>query len=64
MDSYMYQTVGHHAVGAYAAAMELPMYREPITGSAVKQGRDYEEDDADEVEDLYRLLKKVKVRSD
>jgi diphthine-ammonia ligase len=32
MDSFMYQTVGHEVIDAFAAAMELPLYRATILG--------------------------------
>lgn len=57
----MYQSVGHHGIELYAEAMGLPLYREIITGTAVDQGKNYKPTDNDEVEDLYRLLSKVKV---
>ncbi|XP_063828857.1 uncharacterized protein LOC135078201 [Ostrinia nubilalis] len=60
LDSYMYQTVGHQGIELYAEAMGLPLYREVITGAAVDQGRNYEPTANDEVEDLYRLLSRVK----
>lgn len=60
MDSYMYQTVGHQGIDLYAEAMGLPLYREAITGNAVNQGKSYHPTDNDEVEDLYRLLSKIK----
>lgn len=62
MDSYMYQTVGHQGIDLYAEAMGLPLYREAITGNAVNQGKNYHPTENDEVEDLFRLLSKVKVR--
>lgn len=34
LDSYMYQTVGHQAVAAYAECMQLPLYRRRIRGSS------------------------------
>ena len=61
LDSYMYQTVGHNAIDLYAQAMDLPLYRGVIEGSAVSQGKVYTESQEDEVEDLYKLLKKIKV---
>lgn len=61
LDSYMYQTVGHQAIELYAEAMDLPLYRRTIEGSSVDTGREYSPNDADEVEDLYQLLKLVKV---
>ena len=57
----MYQTVGHHAIDLYAEAMDLPLFRRTIKGDSVEQGRDYTENPDDEVEDLYVLLKEVKV---
>lgn len=57
----MYQTVGHQGIELYSEAMGLPLYREPITGEAVNQSKNYDPTDNDEVEDLYRLLSKVKV---
>ncbi|XP_060804149.1 uncharacterized protein LOC106130468 isoform X1 [Amyelois transitella] len=60
LDSYMYQTVGHQGIDLYAEAMGLPLYREAITGVAVDQGRNYQPTDNDEVEDLFRLLSRIK----
>ncbi|WAR18279.1 DPH6-like protein [Mya arenaria] len=60
LDSYMYQTVGHHAINLYAEAMGLPLYRREIEGSSQATGRDYQPTHDDEVEDLYELLKTVK----
>lgn len=57
----MFQTVGHHAIDMYAEAMEIPLYRRTIEGSSVAQEKDYRETPEDEVEDLYALLKQVKV---
>ncbi|XP_045536782.1 diphthine--ammonia ligase [Papilio machaon] len=59
LDSYMYQTVGHQGIDLYAEAMGLPLYREVISGVAVDQGRYYNPTENDEVEDLYRLLKRI-----
>ncbi|XP_077416063.1 diphthine--ammonia ligase isoform X1 [Vanacampus margaritifer] len=60
LDSYMYQTVGHQAIELYAEAMDLPLYRRTIQGSSLDTGRDYQETEGDEVEDLYQLLSLVK----
>ncbi|KAL9957836.1 hypothetical protein ACROYT_G034784 [Oculina patagonica] len=60
LDSYMYQTVGHNAIDLYAQAMDLPLYRGMIKGSSVDQGKVYTENQLDEVEDLYKLLKNIK----
>ncbi|GAC95882.1 endoribonuclease [Pseudozyma hubeiensis SY62] len=41
LDSYMYQTVGHDAVHLVAEAMELPLYRRVIKGTAINQRSEY-----------------------
>ena len=61
LDSYMYQSVGHHAIELYAEAMGLPLYRRTIEGASVSIGRDYQRTEDDEVEDLYQLLSEIKV---
>lgn len=61
LDSYMFQTVGHHGIDLYAEAMGLPLYRHTIQGSSKSIDKDYAITENDEVEDLYELLKKVKV---
>ncbi|XP_014797141.1 PREDICTED: diphthine--ammonia ligase isoform X1 [Calidris pugnax] len=60
LDSYMYQTVGHHAIDLYADALDLPLYRGFIKGTSVNTGKVYTICQEDEVEDLYHLLKLVK----
>ncbi|KAJ7402722.1 diphthamine biosynthesis 6 [Pitangus sulphuratus] len=60
LDSYMYQTVGHHAIDLYADALDLPLYRGFIRGTSVNTGRVYTACQEDEVEDLYHLMKLVK----
>ncbi|NXF49654.1 DPH6 ligase, partial [Oceanites oceanicus] len=60
LDSYMYQTVGHHAIDLYADALDLPLYRGFIKGTSVNTGRVYTTCQEDEVEDLYYLMKLVK----
>ncbi|NXF95967.1 DPH6 ligase, partial [Eubucco bourcierii] len=60
LDSYMYQTVGHHAIDLYAEALDLPLYRGFIKGTSVNTGRVYTPCQEDEVEDLYHLMKLVK----
>jgi len=64
LDSYMYQTVGHHAIDLYAEAMALPLYRRTIRGRSVDTGRVYTKCEGDEVEDLYELLKLVKEKEE
>ncbi|XP_007103636.1 diphthine--ammonia ligase isoform X2 [Physeter macrocephalus] len=64
LDSYMYQTVGHHAIDLYAEAMALPLYRRTIRGKSMDTGRVYTRCEGDEVEDLYELLKLVKEKEE
>ena len=45
IDSYMYQTVGHDAVHAIATALDVPLYRAEIRGTALNQGAVYGERD-------------------
>lgn len=61
LDSFMYQTVGHMGIEKLAEAMELPLYRKITSGLTTQKGKDYEPTEDDEVEDLYQLLKQVKV---
>lgn len=60
LDSYMYQSVGHNVIEAYAEAMDLPLYRAPITGTPRNLEYQYEITGEDEVEDLWVLLERVK----
>lgn len=62
LDSFMYQTVGHQGIEMLAEAMELPLYRRTTSGLSNQTGKNYEPTAEDEVEDLYELLKQVKVR--
>lgn len=65
----MYQTVGQDAVELVAQALDVPLFRRVIKGSAVEQGSEYGSRGAglssvagDETEDMYELLKTVIVR--
>ncbi|KAI1420999.1 hypothetical protein F5Y12DRAFT_69021 [Xylaria sp. FL1777] len=42
LNSFMYQTVGHQIIPLYARATGLPLYRQPIVGTAVHHGVSYE----------------------
>ncbi len=42
LNSFMYQTVGHQIIPLYARATGLPLYRQPIVGTAVHHGLSYE----------------------
>lgn len=61
LDSYMYQSVGHDAIVAYAECMGLPLYRRAISGRPINIEYDYTPTNDDEVEDLYQLLEEVKM---
>lgn len=61
MDSFMYQTAGHTAIAQLSECFEVPLIRREIMGSAVNQKLDYlNEVEADEVEDMFVLLRDVK----
>ncbi|KAG8766524.1 hypothetical protein FRC12_006811 [Ceratobasidium sp. 428] len=71
IDSFMYQTVGQDAIELVAGALEVPLFRRTIYGSAVEQGGEYgrregKADSAeagitgDETEDMFSLLSEVK----
>lgn len=70
IDSYLYQTVGQDAIEFVAQALDVPLYRKAIDGTAVEQGLEYGSRTAnasggirgDETEDLFGLLSTVKVR--
>lgn len=64
LDSFMYQTVGHQGVSLYAEAMGLPLFRQYTSGVAHHQDKWYTPTVGDEVEDLYKLLQKVKSEID
>jgi diphthine-ammonia ligase len=60
LDSFMYQSVGHELVDAYASCMRVPMFRRAIAGSSRLTAMQYAPTDArDEVEDLFELLRDV-----
>lgn len=65
----MYQTVGHDAVHLIAKAMDIPLYRSTLQGTAINQTSSYgsrlpttnqSHEHDDETEDLFRLLVQVK----
>lgn len=62
LDSFMYQTVGHMGIEMYAKALDLPLFREKTSGKTAQgDSKSYEPQKGDEVEDLYRLLSKIRV---
>jgi diphthine-ammonia ligase len=60
LDSFMYQSVGHELIEAYAQCMRVPLYRRAIRGSSRVTSMQYAPTDAaDEVEELFELLRDV-----
>ncbi|PVG03618.1 hypothetical protein CPB86DRAFT_772005 [Serendipita vermifera] len=70
LDSYLYQTVGQDAIEYVAQALDVPLYRRVIEGSAVEMGNEYgtragtresldQSVPGDETEDLFYLLQDV-----
>ena len=41
LNSFMYQTVGHTVVPLYQQALGIPLYRQPIVGTAIESGTSY-----------------------
>lgn len=61
----MYQSVGHDALSVYSEALGLPLHRKTINGIPLNTKMSYEPSESenqqyDEVEDLYVLLKELK----
>ncbi|OQD70652.1 hypothetical protein PENDEC_c022G01597 [Penicillium decumbens] len=52
IDSFMYQTIGHSVIPLYETALDIPLYRAPITGGAVDTARIYRHDAADQSADI------------
>ena len=67
LNSYMYQTAGHGVAPLYSDALDLPIFRQEISGSAINPSKTYEhavEDQnssrtIDETEDLMSLLHRI-----
>lgn len=60
IDSFMFQTVGHDIIENYTRCLDLPLYRQAITGGSTNQNLEYSVTANDEIEDLYKLLASVK----
>ncbi|KAK6461756.1 adenine nucleotide alpha hydrolase [Scheffersomyces coipomensis] len=60
IDSFMFQTVGHDIIDNYSQLLNVPLYRQAITGGSSNQHLEYSITKDDEIEDLYQLLSKVK----
>lgn len=63
MNSYMYQTAGYNMLKYIAICMNKPLITKELSGCAIQQSLDYQETNHDEVEDLYQLLKEIKVET-
>lgn len=61
LDSFMFQSAGHSAVEALGECLGVPMIRAELRGCSGHQGLHYDPTVGDEVEDLYELIKEVKV---
>lgn len=60
VDSWMFQTAGHGLIEGLACCMpNVPMYRRRLKGSSQSTEMQYETNAADEVEDLFLLLRHV-----
>lgn len=62
VNSYMYQSAASNLIPAISICLNIPLIRYHIKGNCIIQSLDYNEiNKNDEVEDLYELLKLVKV---
>jgi diphthine-ammonia ligase len=69
LDSFMYQTVGHTVIPLYEEALGIPLYRQPIRGTAIDVGKSYDSlgdglhspsaEAYDETESLVPLLQRI-----
>lgn len=67
LNSYMYQTVGHSLIPLYSAALDIPLYRQPILGAAINTDKTYAPPpptattttSPDETESLLPLLQRI-----
>lgn len=66
LNSWMYQTVGHTVIHLYEQALGIPLYRQPIIGTAVHTGTTYGHTEGDgrsreedEVESITPLLRRI-----
>lgn len=63
LDSFMFQSAGATAIEALADCLDVPLIRAPMSGYSGHQGLHYTPTEGDEVEDLYDLLRHVKVNT-
>lgn len=63
INSYMYQSAAFSAIPKQAECLDVPLVRREIMGHAMLQTLNYEATENDETEDLFELLKDVKVSS-
>lgn len=63
LNSFMYQTVGHNVIPLYEKALGIPLYRQPIQGTAVETSSSYQAptSNIDETESLIPLLTEIMV---
>jgi diphthine-ammonia ligase len=61
LDSHMFQTVGWQMARAISRASGLPLVTQPLLGTNQSKALHYEVQQADEVEDLFQLLARVKM---
>lgn len=61
INSYMYQSAAYNIVPIIAQCLNVPIIRRSLIGHSIIQSLDYNPNKQDEVEDLYELLKEVKV---
>lgn len=64
LDSFMFQTVGHDLIRWYPECSGVPLYRQALHKNGSKNiALNYTETKDDEIEDLYKLLRKIQLDS-
>lgn len=59
IDSFMFQTVGHEVIDYYSECLDVPIYRQEITGKSRNQELEYRITEEDEIEDLFKLISTI-----
>lgn len=62
LNSYMYQSAAYNVIPQIAECLGVPLVRRFLQGTSLAQSMTYEYTPGDEVEDLFELLKEVKLR--
>lgn len=59
----MFQTIGYNLIKGIGECLQVPVYQAKLHGTSVNTEMNYDPTDNDEIEDMYNLLLKIKVRN-